>query len=90
MMNRRKVLRGVVGGAAVTVGVPFLDCFLNSNGTALADGAALPVRFGTWTWGCGMTASRWVPSKAGAGYDIPPELKGIEKLKNKVNVFSGF
>ncbi len=90
MMNRRKVLRGVVGGAAVTVGVPFLDCFLNSNGTALADGAALPVRFGTWTWGCGMTASRWVPNKAGAGYDIPPELKGIEKLKNKVNVFSGF
>jgi len=50
----------------------------------------LPVRFGTWTWGCGMTASRWVPQNTGAGYDIPPELKAITALKNKVSLFSGF
>ena len=34
----------MMGGAAVTVGLPFLDCFLNDNGTALAaTGAPLPV-----------------------------------------------
>jgi hypothetical protein len=89
-MLRRTMLRGLLGGTAVTVGLPFLDCFLNTNGTALASGAALPVRFGTWTWGCGMTAARWVPKTAGADYDIPPELKGIEPLKKKVSIFSGF
>jgi len=35
--SRRKVLRGMMGGAAISVGLPLLDCFLNSNGTALAD-----------------------------------------------------
>lgn len=90
MIHRRSVLRGVVGGAAVTVGVPLLDRFLNGNGTAMADGAALPVRFGTWTWGCGMTASRWVPKTAGANYDIPPELQAITPHRKKINIFSGY
>ena len=31
------------------MGLPFLDCFLNSKGTALAaTGQALPSIFGTW------------------------------------------
>ena len=90
MVRRRNILRGCLGGAAVTVATPFLDCLLNGNGTALAGGAALPVRFGTWTWGCGMTASRWVPRKSGPNYDIPPELTGIEHIKHKISVLSGF
>ncbi len=53
--TRRNVLRGMMGGAAVSVGLPFLDCFLNTNGTALAaTGAPLPVAFGTFFWGCGL------------------------------------
>ena len=47
--TRRAALRGVLGGTAVTIGLPFLDCFLNNSGTALAaTGAPIPVRFGTW------------------------------------------
>ena len=35
------------GGTAVTVGLPFLDCQLNGNGTALAaTGEKLPAAFG--------------------------------------------
>ena len=64
-ISRRTVLRGMLGGAAVSVGLPLLDCFLNGNGTALAQGAPLPVRFGTWFWGCGMNPDRWVPSDGG-------------------------
>jgi hypothetical protein len=90
MISRRSLLRGVAGGMAVSVGTPLLDCFLNGNGTALANGQPLPVRFGTWTWGCGMTASRWVPKVVGADYDIPPELHAIAKFKQKVNILSGF
>jgi hypothetical protein len=47
-LARRTFLRGMAGGAAVSVGLPLLDIMLDENGTALADGGALPSRFGTF------------------------------------------
>jgi hypothetical protein len=89
--SRRTALRGILGGGAVSVALPFLDCFLNTNGTALAaTGAPLPVRFGTWFWGCGLTPGRWIPQKTGAGYDMPPELKPLEAFRDRLTVCSGF
>ena len=81
--NRRSFLRGMLGGTAVCVGLPVLDLFLNGNGTAFADGAKLPVRFGTYFWGLGLTdtptgGTRWVPSKTGPGYEIMPELESLK------------
>ena len=64
-LSRRRILRGMLGGAAVTVGLPFLDCFLNANGTALASGAPLPTCFGTWFWGLGLNPGRWEPKQIG-------------------------
>jgi Protein of unknown function (DUF1552) len=89
-IGRRRVLRGMMGGGAVMVALPFLDCALNTNGTALAAGRPLPVRFGTWNWGCGMNPQRFVPTKTGADYDLLPELKYIEAHKSQINVFTGF
>jgi hypothetical protein len=89
--NRRSVLRGMLGGGAVGVALPLLDCFLNENGTALAaTGAPLPVRFGTWFWGCGLNPGRWTPSKVGSDFDMPPEIKILAPFKDRLNVFSGF
>lgn len=93
--NRRSLLRGILGGTAVGLGLPALDIFLDGNGLAYADGAKLPVRFGTYFWGLGLTdtptgGTRWVPTKQGAGYELTPELASLAGLKNKVSVFSGF
>lgn len=92
--NRRSMMRGLLGGATVCVGVPMLDLFLDGNGRAYADGAKLPTRFGTYFWGLGLTdtpaGTRWVPTKTGAGYEITPELESLKALKTKVSVFSGF
>jgi hypothetical protein len=89
-MHRRSVLRGMMGGAAISVGLPILDCFLNTNGTAFAaTGQALPVRFGTWFWGCGLNPGRWEPDKIGADYDIKPEMEPVARFKNKLNIYSG-
>jgi hypothetical protein len=93
--NRRSFLRGLLGGASVCVGIPILDRFLNGNGTAFADGVKLPVRFGTYFWGLGLTdtptgGTRWVPKKTGYGYEIMPELESLKPVKDKVSVFSGF
>lgn len=88
--NRRKVLRGILRGSAVAVGLPLLDIFLDSKGEALATGAPIPVRFGTWFWGCGVNTARWFPDKVGHGYDLKAELKPIEPYRDKVSVFSKF
>ena len=79
-----------MNGAAVTVALPALDCFLNDSGTAWASGAALPVRFGTWFWGLGVTEDRWKPTKVGSNYDIGPELKPVEAYKDRISILSGF
>jgi hypothetical protein len=89
-INRRTVLRGMLRGSAVGVGLPLLDCFLNTSGTALASGAPLPVRFGTWFWGCGLNPGRWIPEKIGADYDTPAEIKVLTPFKDRLSVFSGF
>src|SRR5580658_492904 len=89
-LNRRRVLRGILNGGAVTVALPLLNCFLNENGTALAAGAPLPVRFGTWFWGLGMTSKVFVPSTVGASYDLPEELAALRNVRDRVNVYTNF
>jgi hypothetical protein len=93
--NRRSFLRGMLSGTAACVALPILDRFLDGNGLAFADGAKLPVRFGTYFWGLGLTdtptgGTRWVPAKTGHGYEIMPELESLKPVKEKVSVFSGF
>ena len=89
--NRRSILRGMVGGATVGMGVPMLDLFLNSNGNALANGAPMPTRFGTFFWGLGLTPSLWEPTIVGKGYDIKPNLEFLKGgLDKKTSIFTGF
>jgi hypothetical protein len=91
LASRRRILQGMLGAAPITVALPFLNCFLDSNGTAVAaTGAPLPTFFGVWFWGCGLNPGRWEPKKVGAHYDTPPELKPLERFKNHLNVYSGF
>lgn len=86
---RRRVLKGMLGGSAVTVGLPLLDCFLNSNGTALAaTGTRLPVCFGTWFYGCGLHPGRWEPKTTGPGYEFGVELQPLNRFRHQLNVYS--
>ena len=89
-ISRRTVLRGLFQGATVAVSLPYLDCFLNCNGTALAAGAPLPVRFGTWFWGLGVTPGRFHPRQAGPAWEILPETAPMAAYKEKVTIFGGF
>lgn len=88
-IDRRTLLRGTCHGAAAVMALPFLDCFLNSKGRAQSDGRPLPTRFNTFFWGCGLTASLWIPKKAGADWDMTVQLKPLEAFRKKLNVFSG-
>ncbi len=89
-LTRRRFLRGSLGGVAFSLGLPVLDAFLNHAGTAWASGAALPVRFGTWFWGCGMNPQRWNPTTLGTGWEPTPELAPVESVREYLNVLTGF
>ncbi len=90
MVTRRRVLRGMLNGAAVSVTLPLLNCFLNENGTAFASGAPIPVRFGTWTWGLGMSKDIFVPKRTGADFDLPPEIAPLASVQKHINLFTNF
>ncbi len=86
--NRRRVLKGMMSGGAVTVTLPFLDYFLDGNGTALASGAPMPVRFGTWGYGLGGTSEIIVPKKVGPNYDLPEEIASWAPVRDHINLFT--
>ena len=88
-LDRRFFLRGSCQGALAVMGLPFLDCFLNSKGQAQTGGRPLPTRFNTFFWGCGLTASLWIPKKAGTDWDMTLQLKPLEAYRKKLNLFSG-
>ena len=88
-LDRRTLLRGTCQGALAVMGMPFLDCFLNSKGQAQTSGRPLPTRFNTFFWGCGLTSSLWIPKKAGTDWEMTVQLKPLEAFRKKLNVFSG-
>ena len=91
-LGRRKLLRGMLaGGVAVQLGLPLLESMLNTNGTALAQGEALPKRFGLFFFGNGrgVDADRWNPAQTGADYELSPILKPLANVKDYVSVVSG-
>lgn len=87
-LSRRTVLRGILHGGAVSVALPLLDVFLNSNGTALASERPIPVRFGAWYWGLGVAKSIFVPTQTGANYALTEELMPLKDVRQHINVFS--
>jgi len=87
-LSRRRVLRGMLNGGVVSVGLPLLDCFLNDGGNAYASGEPMPVRFGTWFWGLGATNKIFVPSKVGTDYEIPEQLAPVARVREHVNLFT--
>ncbi len=88
-ITRRRLLRGMLQGTAVGVGLPILDMFLNENGSALASGEQLPTCFGTWFWGLGLGSTDWAPKKTGKDFELTVFLKNFEPIRDKINIYSG-
>ncbi len=91
--TRRRVLRGAFGGTAVAMALPFLDCFLNENGSALAaTGAPIPTRFGTWYWGMGHTPGHAVVEKrqTSQGIEFLSETQALKPHAQHMTYFGNF
>ena len=87
--SRRRFLRGVLGGAAVGVGLPWLE-FMAHPAKAHAAGAdAFPRRFVLFFWGNGMLPDRWVPTGTGADYTLSEQLEPLASIREHLTVVSG-
>lgn len=78
-LSRRAVLKGALGTA---IGLPLLECMLDGNGTAHADGTSLPKRY--FLFYCptslvtsGSRTEALTPTAAGAGYAVTPVLQPL-------------
>ena len=85
-LDRRTLLKGVGAGVAL----PALECMLNVNGTAYAQGQPLPRRFATWFFGNGVIRSKFTPGTTGAAWALTPELAPLANVKPYVNVVTGY
>lgn len=88
-LSRRRMLRGMAGGASIAVGLPLLEAMMNTHGDALAGGAALPLRFMTWYWADGMVIDRWEPQQVGDNWELSEQLQPLANVKDYVSVVSG-
>ena len=84
-LSRRAVLRG----AGAMVALPALEAMLGTSGTAWADGAPLPLRFGIFFFGNGVIKSRWLPAEVGATWSLSEEMSPLANVKDYLNVSSG-
>jgi hypothetical protein len=88
-IGRRSMLRGMLGGAAVALGLPLLDAMVDGNGTRLANGQALPKRFGTFYWGGGIVHNTWVPTTTGAGFELTDSLQPFVNVRDHLSLVTG-
>jgi hypothetical protein len=90
-LDRRTLIRGVLGGAVVSIGLPPLEIFLNRHGTAYAGTDGFPTRFGLFFWGNGNYPDRWNPTSEGEGdaWQLSEQLSPLAAFKAKMAVISG-
>lgn len=91
LITRRRLIRGLSNGAMVTIGLPYLEYFLNAHGTAFADGSPFKPKFGIFFWGNGMDPSAWAPSQTGANWQSTVCLDPLVNagLKSDISIVSG-
>jgi hypothetical protein len=88
-MKRRTLLRGMLGGMSVAIGLPLLEAMVNDSGTKLASGAELPKRFGVFYWGGGIVHETWVPAATGKGWALPDAIQPFSNLADYVTMVTG-
>jgi hypothetical protein len=64
VIDRRRLLRGSVGGLTAALALPPLEAMFDANGKVYAaDGKPVAKRFGQWWWAQGVGKDQWFPKQ---------------------------
>jgi len=80
-LPRRTLLKGL----GATLALPMLDSMV----PALSAQAATTPRLGFVYVSHGVIFDQWKPTKIGAGFELTPNLKPLEKLQGQFNILTG-
>lgn len=89
--SRRQVLKGLLGGATVTLGLPWLEAHLGTVPVAAATtDSGLPRCFGMFYWANGVLPDRFEPIGSGKGdaWQLSEQLQPMARHKSKLAVVS--
>lgn len=88
-LSRRRVLRGLLHGSVVTIGLPPLLSVRHAFGETCDDG--FPQRFVLFYWGNGVRPDLWTPTGEGVGdaWSLSEELAPLAAIKHKLSVVTG-
>lgn len=89
-LNRRSVLRGVLGGLPVAVALPSMEAMLTGGSSAWAQ-VPRPKRLGLWFWGNGIKMPQWRPTTVGPNWtpNISTMPLADAAIKDYVNIVTG-
>lgn len=88
-LNRRLLLRGLLGGAMASVGLPLLEAHQHR---ARAQESGFPSRFGLFYWGNGNLPESWRPNGSGDAtslWEPSEQLAPLMGLREKISVLTG-
>jgi hypothetical protein len=86
-LDRRTIIRGMVNGSLITLGLPLLEIMLNDNGDALAQGQEIPKRFVLFFFGAGVS-NDFFPTAFGNTWQLTTPLQGLAAFQNQLNIVS--
>ncbi len=86
-LSRRHVLRGVLSGSAVALGLPALGAMMNTNGTAFGQTTPIPRRYGVF-FHAGGVVNNWNPGSPGP-LVLPAHLAPLQRHLASLTTVSG-
>ena len=89
-LSRRTVLKGLLGGSAVSVALPPLEIFMNTIGSAYAQASAFPSRFCLFSWGNGVHPNKWIPEQTGENWQPNEQMIPLLAHREYLSVCTGF
>ena len=88
-MNHQSSRRLFLRGAAVAMGLPFLESMPGLARAATAASCAPAKRFLSFYLPCGVVMPDWTPTTTGVGWTMPYILAPLEPVRNKILVLTG-
>lgn len=87
-LNRRHMLRGMVGGSAIAIGLPPLEAMFGGTSGAKAAGED-PLRFISFFYGNGVQLARFEPETTGPNWELTEQLAPFAPVKDYVTLCTG-